>query len=206
MAYFGELHGLSPADSRARSRAFLARVDLADKANVRLDRLSGGQQQKVQLGVTILHEPPLLILDEPTKGFDPVNRRLLMDIIEERRKAGATVVLVTHQMDEVERICDQILLLKNGRAAAAGSVRDVQRQFGSRISEVEYSGVIESSTQYRIRRADQGRAELELAEGITEAEVLANLLAQGVVVSSFSTHLPSLDDVFLQVYGSELDA
>ena len=105
-------------------------VEQGDKAKTRLDKLSGGQQQKIQLGVTIMGDPELLILDEPTKGFDPVNRRLLMNIIEERRKAGATIIYVTHQMEEVERLCDRLILLKDGRAAAYGTLAEVKKQFG----------------------------------------------------------------------------
>ena len=104
MIYFGRLKGLSQEEARTFSMNYLERVGLSDKAKTRLDKLSGGQQQKIQLGVTIMGDPELLILDEPTKGFDPVNRRLLMNIIEERRKAGATIIYVTHQMEEVERL------------------------------------------------------------------------------------------------------
>lgn len=128
MVYFGQLKGLSRDAAEADSMAFLERVELADKAKTRLDKLSGGQQQKIQLGITIMADPELLILDEPTKGFDPVNRRLLMNIIEEHQKKGATVVLVTHQMEEVERLCDRIILLKDGNAAAYGTVTDVRAQ------------------------------------------------------------------------------
>ena len=92
--------------------------------------MSGGQQQKIQLGVTIMGDPELLIMDEPTKGFDPVNRRLLMNIIEEQRKAGATIIYVTHQMEEVERLCDRLILLKDGQAAAYGTLEEVKSQFG----------------------------------------------------------------------------
>lgn len=130
MLYFGQLKGLTKAAARQFSLAFLERVGLADKAATRLDKLSGGQQQKVQLGVTIMGDPELLIMDEPTKGFDPVNRRLLMNIIEERRKAGATIIYVTHQMEEVERLCDRLILLKDGRAAAYGTLEEVKQQFG----------------------------------------------------------------------------
>lgn len=132
MRYFGELKGLSKAEALRRSEAYLARVGLSDYANTKLEKLSGGQQQKVQLGVTIINNPKLLILDEPTKGFDPVNRKLLMDIIEEHQQAGATVVFITHQMDEVERLCDRILLLKDGTARAYGTVKDVRKQFGNK--------------------------------------------------------------------------
>lgn len=130
MMYFGQLKGLTKSQAREFSLAFLERVDLADKASARLDKLSGGQQQKIQLGVTIMGDPELLILDEPTKGFDPVNRRLLMNIIEEKRRAGATIVYVTHQMEEVERLCDRLILLKDGQAAAYGTLAEVKKQFG----------------------------------------------------------------------------
>jgi ABC-2 type transport system ATP-binding protein len=131
MVYFGQLKGLSKNDAKTRAEAYLRRVNLLDKSAVRIDKLSGGQQQKIQLGITIMDDPELLILDEPTKGFDPVNRRLLMDIIEEHQRAGATVIYVTHQMEEVERLCDRIILLKDGTAKAYGTVTDVKREFGN---------------------------------------------------------------------------
>lgn len=130
MIYFGQLKGLSRDEAKEFSLNFLKRVDLIDKAGMRLDKLSGGQQQKIQLGVTIMGDPELLIMDEPTKGFDPVNRRLLMNIIEERRKAGATIIYVTHQMEEVEQLCDRLILLKDGQAAAYGTLAEVKKQFG----------------------------------------------------------------------------
>ena len=132
MTYFGQLKGMSRLDARQKSLDFLKRVDLLDKAKTRLDKLSGGQQQKVQLGITVIDNPELLILDEPTKGFDPVNRRLLMEIIEEHQAKGATVVMITHQMEEVERLCDRILLLKDGAARAYGTVANVRKQFGGK--------------------------------------------------------------------------
>lgn len=130
MLYFGQLKGLSRKEAKDFSMKFLERVNLSDKASTQLDKLSGGQQQKIQLGVTIMGDPELLIMDEPAKGFDPVNRRLLMNIIEEQRKAGATIIYVTHQMEEVERLCDRLILLKDGQAAAYGTLEEVKSQFG----------------------------------------------------------------------------
>jgi ABC-2 type transport system ATP-binding protein len=132
MQYFGQLKHMSKADARAASVAYLARVGMSSYADTPLEKLSGGQQQKIQLGVTIMNNPELLILDEPTKGFDPVNRRLLMSIIEEHRKAGATIIFITHQMDEVERLCDRVILLKDGRAHAYGTVAEVRNKFGNK--------------------------------------------------------------------------
>ena len=129
MLYFGQLKGLSKDEAKRRSLEYLERVKLLDKADTRLDKLSGGQQQKIQLGITIMNDPDLLILDEPTKGFDPVNRRLLMNIIEEHQRAGATIIFVTHQMEEVERLCDRIILLKDGKAHAYGTIAEVKKKF-----------------------------------------------------------------------------
>lgn len=132
MVYFGQLKGMGRVDAYNESIDYLRRVKLEDKAKIRLDKLSGGQQQKIQLGITIMNDPELLILDEPTKGFDPVNRKLLMDIIEERQQKGTTVIMVTHQMDEVERLCDRIILLKDGTSYAYGTVDEVRKRFGGK--------------------------------------------------------------------------
>lgn len=129
MTYFGQLKGLGKKEAREWSLDYLGRVKLEDKAKSKVDKLSGGQQQKVQLGVTIMNDPDVLILDEPTKGFDPVNRRLLMDIIEAQRAKGATIVLITHDMSEVERLCDRLILLKDGNKAAYGTVSEVLAKF-----------------------------------------------------------------------------
>ena len=111
---------------------YLKRVGLTDKAKEKLEKLSGGQQQKIQLGITIMNNPKLLILDEPTKGFDPINRRLLMDIIDELHKKGTAVILITHYMDEVEKLCDRAILLKDGVARAYGTISDIKKQFGGK--------------------------------------------------------------------------
>lgn len=130
LIYFGELKGLKNPEEWALK--YLKRVNLLDKAKEKLEKLSGGQQQKVQLGVTIMNDPKLLILDEPTKGFDPVNRRLLMDIINELHEKGTAVILITHYMDEVERLCDRALLLKDGVARAYGTIADIKKEFGGK--------------------------------------------------------------------------
>lgn len=127
MCYFGKLRGLKHA--RSWSIKYLKRVGLGEHVKTRIDKLSQGQQQKIQLGITIMNKPQLLILDEPTKGFDPVNRKLLMDIIDEMHQKGCTIILITHYMDEVERLCDRILLLKDGKACAYGKVMDVRRKY-----------------------------------------------------------------------------
>lgn len=133
LVYFGELKGLK--DPKSWAENYLKRVKLEDKARQKLEKLSGGQQQKIQLGVTIMSDPKLLILDEPTKGFDPMNRRLLMEIIEELHKKGTAVILITHYMEEVEKLCDRILLLKDGVAHAYGTIAEVKKSHKNKSLE-----------------------------------------------------------------------
>lgn len=135
MIYFGELKGMDRDDARKEALAFLERVDLADKANVKIKKLSGGQQQKVQLGVAIIGNPQLLILDEPTKSLDPVNRKLLLDIVDELQSNGVAVIYITHLMEEVERLADRLLILKDGKARAYGTVAAVKKEFKSKSIE-----------------------------------------------------------------------
>jgi len=132
MVYFGQLKGMQKSEARQWSLDYLERVELGDKAKTSIDKLSGGQQQKVQLGVTVMNNPDLLILDEPTKGFDPVNRRLLMDIIEEHQRKGTTVIFVSHHMEEVERLCDRVILLKDGNKAAYGSIEAIRKEYDNK--------------------------------------------------------------------------
>lgn len=206
MVYFGKLKGLSKEQARRWSRDYLERVGLADKEKMRLDKLSGGQQQKVQLGVTIMNDPELLILDEPTKGFDPVNRRLLMDIIDDQKKAGSTVMMVTHQMEEVERLCDRVILLKDGGARAYGTVEEVQDQFGGTIIHVDHDGHdghVPEGAGYRILSDTDGRAQLEIVDNADSAGILNGLVSAGLRISRFAPTRKSLDDIFVEVYGAE---
>ena len=127
MVYFARIKGVE--HPKEWSIDFLKRVNLEDHAKTRIDKLSQGMQQKVQLGITVMNDPELLILDEPTKGFDPVNRKILMEIIEELHAKGSTIILITHYMNEVEDLCDRILLLKDGKAAAYGKLDEIKKQF-----------------------------------------------------------------------------
>ena len=137
MTYFGRLKGLDKAAAKQWSLAYLERVGLADKAKSKIDKLSGGQQQKVQLGVTIMNDPS-------------VNRRLLMDIIDEQKAKGATIVLITHDMSEVERLCDRLLLLRDGNKTAYGTVPEVLAQYGKATMEEVFLQVYGAHAQEEV--------------------------------------------------------
>lgn len=202
MVFFGQLKGLDKNEARKWSMNYLERVELADKAKVKLEKLSGGQQQKIQLGVTIINSPELLILDEPTKGFDPVNRRLMLDIIAEQNKAGATVMFVTHQMEEVERLCHRIVLLKDGARRAYGDIDAVKSEFGGLVIAVRFNGSLKPNENlYTITKQETHAAEITPLEGISVQKILTSLVNESnLEVQGFEARRPSLDDIFVSIY------
>lgn len=148
LMYFGEMKGMSRAEARRIGEDFLKEVGLEDKANLKLKKLSGGQQQKVQLGAAVMGKPDLLVLDEPTKGLDPVNRKLLLDIVERHKRQGTAIIYITHLMEEVERLADRLLIIKDGKARAYGTVKAIENDFhASSIEDVFVSIYNESSAK-----------------------------------------------------------
>jgi ABC-2 type transport system ATP-binding protein len=205
MTYFGQLKGIKRAEARAWSLSYLERVGLGDKAKTNLDKLSGGQQQKVQLGVTIMNDPELLILDEPTKGFDPVNRRLLMDIIDEQNKKGASVMMVTHQMEEVERLCERAVLLKNGTAEMYGTIDEIKDTFGGVRIMLRFTGILpKRPALYEITKQETSYAELTPKDSSQTDRILRELVASNdLKITTFDVQRPSLDEIFVTIYGEE---
>jgi ABC-2 type transport system ATP-binding protein len=203
MVYFGKLKGLNRGSAYKWSTDYLEQVGLADKEKISVDKLSSGEQQKIQLGVTIMNNPELLILDEPTKGFDPVNRRLLMDIIDAQKKIGSTVLMVTHQMEEVERLCDRIILLRDGVSRAYGTVEEVQDEFGNIVIHIDHKGKIPYSEKYKVIEESDSNAKLEVTIGADSAGILHDLINAGLSVSRFTPTRKSLDDIFVEIYGTE---
>jgi ABC-2 type transport system ATP-binding protein len=202
MVYFSVLRGLSLREASKRALAYLERVGLADKAHERLVNLSGGQQQKIQLGVTIIHEPKLMILDEPTEALDPVNRSLLLEIISEQREKGAAVMLVTHRMEEVEQLCDRIAILKDGRVALSGTIDDVKDSFGTKQIVVNYTGKLPTNDQlYQVTKSSPRYAELAWKQGVDPDEILRFLANRKELhLSTFEIRRPTLNDIFLDLY------
>ena len=204
MIFFGKLRGLSGKEAKKRSLEFLEQMDIADKAKVRMDRLSGGQQQKVQLGVTLISDPKLLILDEPGKGFDPVNRRILMGMISQHQKQGATIVLVTHDMSEVEKLCSQILLLKDGKARAYGDLVRVQQEFGGTYIELIYTGSLPESNNFKISKEfAPGHLELQVKDGLSPSQIVQELTKAKVEITLFRPHYRNMDEIFVEIYGEK---
>ena len=207
MTFFGKTKGMSTKAARAWITAYLDRVGLGDARHKKIHKLSGGMQQKVQLGVTIMNDPDVLVLDEPTKGLDPVNRQLLNDIIEENHQRGATIVLITHQMDQVEAVCDRILLLKDGKAAAYGPIDAVRKQFGGQRVRVRHSGPLPPMDGVEMQRTTVvdgiEESELQVADEVALDRLLDRYVRNQVHIEAFTLFLSSMHDVFISVYGSE---
>ena len=143
----------------------------------------------------------MLILDEPTKGFDPVNRELLMEIIKEENARGATIVMVTHQMEEVEKICNRALRLKNGKTKAYGTVDEIRNQFGKQRIILEFVGELPKSDKFEIIKKETNYA--ELSPKVDSQEILKELISKDLRILNFKVQKSTLNEIFLEIYGKE---
>jgi len=197
--YYGQLKGLSQAEARSAGLALLERVDLREWADKQVQMLSKGMQQKVQLCTALIGSPRLLILDEPFSGLDPVNVQLFEEILHERRAAGATVLLSTHQMDKVEQVCDRALMINRGHMVLYGKVGDLRRQYAGHAVVVRGSGNMDQLPGVTATRPVDGHVELSLEPGTTTDDVLRALIERGVHIESFGLATPPLEDIFVKV-------
>ncbi len=200
LAYLATLKGLSRADARRRASEYLERVGLGDVAKKQVKDLSKGMQQKVQLGVALLHDPDLLIVDEPFYGLDPVNTRLVKDLLHAARERGAAIVMSTHQMDRVEELCERMSMFEHGRLVLYGGVADVRRRWAPNAVVVRGSGPFASLPGVeRVEQVD-GQQELWLHDGVDPQQVLRALaLRSDIVLERWEIAAPSLDDIFIAV-------
>ena len=205
LVYLAELHGIPPVEGRRRAADLLERLGLASEHKTKIRDLSAGMAQKAMMVATLLHRPELLVLDEPFFRLDPVNRRLILDIIEEARAAGAAVVLSTHQMAEAERLCGSVLLLHHGVDVCSGTVNEVRLSAGVAMGSIRFEGDLPASLPGTSNLRVEGRdATFEMEEGATTSPILAALLAAGVEVLSFDVSPPSLDEIFVRTVGGSL--
>ena len=200
MTYFGALKGLTRADARRRAVEWLEKIDLPQVVSWRIDRLSKGMSQKVQIAATLMSEPEVCIMDEPTTGLDPVNVRLVQDLLIERRKAGRTTMLSTHQMSHAEALCDRVALIHRGRLMVYGGVDDVRRRHSRPEVRVRVHGALPAipETAGAVQGAD-GEWRIATKAGTEPADLLRSLIVAGTQVHSFEPLLAPMEDVFLRV-------
>lgn len=200
LIYLATLKGLDETTARQRLETWLKRFDLYEHRQKKVQELSKGMQQKAQLIATLLHDPDLIIVDEPFSGLDPVNTRLVKDIIEEQRQAGKAIIMSTHQMHQVEALCSRIVLIDNGEAVLYGEVERIRRQFAGNAVTLSGQGSFTSIPGVLEGRQQNGDWHLALEVGVSPQEVLRTLaLREDVKLERFEIAEPSLDDIFVTV-------
>ncbi len=200
LRFFAALKNIRAKEADKRIDRWLSRLNLVEWKNKKSTDLSKGMQQKVQFVMAILHEPDLLILDEPFSGLDPVNVELLKDIVLELKRAGKTIVFSTHQMELAEKICDDICLINRARKVLEGSIRQVKRRFGRNAVALRVSGgdgVLEDRELVTVLQRHSDGFEALLTEGASGQELLKRLISAGAIIERFEMIEPSLNDIFI---------
>lgn len=200
LSYYGELKGLARSDARRRSLFWLDRFDLADRAASKVEKLSKGMQQKVQFAAAVLHEPDVLVLDEPFSGLDPVNQDLLHKIVIELRDRGTAILLSSHRMNLVEELCDRILLIHRGRCVLQGDLDEIKETHGEHVVSIRFdgdpSGLLTLPGLSNIQ-TDGDHATFTLLPG-TEPDAFVRNLPPQIVVRALRVDRPPLHDVFIR--------
>jgi ABC-2 type transport system ATP-binding protein len=209
LVYLGMLKGMSKTDASERVTHWLERFEATTWASKKTEELSKGMQQKVQFIATLLHDPSLLILDEPFSGLDPINSDLLRDIILDLRRGDRTILFASHRMEQVEQLCDDICLMARGEIVLNGALKDIKRQFGDNTIVVEFDGddgfidrlLAEQAVRVNTRSAH--RAELTLIDETPPRRVLDAALDVVDELYRFERTAPPLNEIFVEVVGEQ---
>jgi ABC-2 type transport system ATP-binding protein len=212
LIYFGRLRGLEGDEARRRALEWLERLDLLDRRDDRVDALSKGNQQRVQLIASLIHRPALAILDEPFTGLDPLSQEFFLGLVKELREAGTTIILSAHQMDLVERAADRVLLMNRGREILSGSTDELHAQLDARprirlsFEAGKSADLLRDDPDVHEVIADDGNpldVHVSLRDGASMAPFLARALTRGA--RSFSTEPPRLHDIFVRAVRDDND-
>jgi ABC-2 type transport system ATP-binding protein len=206
LCFFASLYGVPTAQATAEVEDWLERFRIPDYRNRKVEELSKGNQQKIQFIAAILHDPAVLIMDEPFSGLDPVNVQLLKEAFLEMRDRGKTLIFSTHQMETVEELCESIAIVDAGRVVVSGTVRDVKRAMGRQVVRLAVEGAdgdgwVEQLTGVTLTRRGQDYLELQVRDGTDPRSILLAALARGDRVTRFEIADPSLEEVFIEHVG-----
>ena len=200
LVYLATLKGIDDKTAKSRLEGWLKRLDLYDHRQKKIQDLSRGMHQKAQFIATLLHEPDLIIVDEPFSGLDPVNTRLVKQIIQEQRDAGKTIIMSTHQMHQVEALCSRIVLIDDGYSVLYGDVDQIKRDFAGHAVAIRGQGDFTNLPGVLETRSENGGWHLTLQEGTNPQTVLQTLAnREAVIIERFEIAEPSLDDIFVSV-------
>jgi ABC-2 type transport system ATP-binding protein len=199
LLYLASLKDVPDNEARQRLAEYLERFDLAEHKNKKVKELSKGMQQKAQIITTLLHQPELVVIDEPFTSLDPLNVQLVKDLMRDLRQQGVTIIMSTHQMHQVEELCDRILLIDAGRDVLYGNLDEIRHCFSGHAVLVRALQELPSIPGVEQVVAHNGAVKLTLAEDTTPQEILCQLTAQEVILEKFEIAIPSLDEIFIRV-------
>src|SRR6266481_4537266 len=201
LRFFAELKDLRGAEAEKRIDSWLKKLDLCDWKDKRTKDLSKGMQQKVQFITAVIHEPDLVILDEPFSGLDPVNVDLMKDTILEQKKAGKTIILSTHQMEIAEKLCDDVCMINRAQKVLDGRLREIRRSFSRNAVALQFDGgdgLLNDPALVANVRQHEEDTEVLLVPGASPQTLLKRLVESGVSISKFELVEPSLHDIFIE--------
>lgn len=201
LIYLAQLRGMTDKEAKNAVKYWFEKFDIADWNNKKVEELSKGMSQKVQFIATVLHNPKLLILDEPFSGLDPVNANLIKDEIYELQQKGTSIIFSTHRMEQVEEICDNIVLINQGQNVLEGGVKEVKEHYKEHVFEIGYNGAISSTVLENItvvKHQDQ-KLLVKLEDAKNPNQILSHLINNGVQLHSFQEILPTLNDIFIKI-------
>jgi ABC-2 type transport system ATP-binding protein len=201
MVYLATLKGMDAARARTRADEWLTRVNMQAHRNKKIEELSHGMAQIVQFLVTILHDPKFIILDEPFNGLDPVNVKMVKDIIMDLKNQGMAIMMSTHRINEVEELCDRVFMIDKGKGVLFGSINDIKARYRSNAVRVDYEGELGDLDGLRINPLSNHTVELVLGPNMTHQALLEKLVAAKVKINKFEISTPSLNEIFIQVAG-----
>ena len=205
LVYLGTLKGMPSSEARERAQYYLERLDLIQYRKKKVKELSRGMQQKAQIVNTVLHQPELLIVDEPFSGLDPVNTQLVKELMMELRLQGTTIIMSTHMMQQVEELCDRILLINRGANVLYGSLEQIRRQFSGHGVLVQIVGALPEVAGVTSIEQHNGALHLSLAADTTPQRVVKQLVDSDVLIERFEIAVPTLDEIFIQAVSDNLD-
>ncbi len=200
LVYLAQLKGLSSRNAKDRVFAWMDKMEIKDWWNKKIEELSKGMSQKVQFISTVIHEPKLIILDEPFSGLDPVNSVVIQNEIEALRKKGATILFSTHRMEQVEEICESIALINKGSIILNGNVKEIKQQFKQDLFEVECKGDLPQLNEEYVEVVShiENKTNIRLKNGTTSKDLLKMLVQSDADVLGYNEVLPSLNEIFIK--------
>ncbi len=206
LLYLASLKGVSRPEAKERLQRYLEQFDLEEHRKKKIKTLSKGMQQKAQLIATLIHQPDLIIIDEPFTALDPINTQMVKDIFRQERERGTAIVMCTHQMHQVEALCDRLALINKGQLVLYGTLADIRREYATQAVIVRSPQTLPADLPGVAGMEPQnGDMRLHLADGVTTDDLLRILVSSGISLESFSVAAPSLEEIFIQIVNGEAE-